>query len=57
MKAIPCAKVAVESDLARLLAICRKVIEAHGGKIWAENRPEGGTVFCFTLPIAKKKKK
>jgi len=39
------------------LAICRKIIEAHGGKIWAENRPEGGTVFCFTLPIAKKKKK
>jgi K+-sensing histidine kinase KdpD len=33
------------------LAICRGVVEAHGGKIWAENRPGGGAVFCFTLPL------
>jgi two-component system sensor histidine kinase KdpD len=32
------------------LAICRAIIEAHGGKIWAENRPGGGAVFRFTLP-------
>ncbi len=32
------------------LTICRAVVEAHGGRIWAENRPEGGARFCFTLP-------
>lgn len=33
------------------LAICRAIIEAHGGRIWAENRPRGGAVFRFTLPF------
>jgi K+-sensing histidine kinase KdpD len=33
------------------LAICRGIIEAHGGRIWAENRPGGGAVFRFTLLI------
>lgn len=33
------------------LAICRSIITAHGGEIWAENRPQGGAVFKFTLPI------
>jgi two-component system sensor histidine kinase KdpD len=33
------------------LAICRAVIEAHGGRIWAENRAGGGAVFRFTLPL------
>jgi two-component system, OmpR family, sensor histidine kinase KdpD len=32
------------------LAICRPIIQAHGGRIWAENRPGGGAVFRFTLP-------
>jgi len=32
------------------LTICRAVVEAHGGRIWAENRPEGGARFCFVLP-------
>jgi PAS domain S-box-containing protein len=32
------------------LAIARKVVEGHGGRIWAEARPEGGTRMTFTLP-------
>lgn len=32
------------------LAISRAIIEAHGGRIWAENRAEGGARFSFTLP-------
>jgi two-component system sensor histidine kinase KdpD len=31
------------------LTICRAVVEAHGGRIWAGNRPGGGAVFRFTL--------
>ncbi len=33
------------------LAISRTIIEANGGKIWAENRPEGGACFSFSLPV------
>ena len=32
------------------LAICRTIVEAHGGRIWAEPNPGGGMVFRFTLP-------
>jgi signal transduction histidine kinase len=35
------------------LAIARGFVEAQGGRIWAENRPEGGARFAFTLPIAQ----
>jgi signal transduction histidine kinase len=35
------------------LSIARTIIEAYGGKIWAENCTEGGAVFRFTLPLAK----
>ena len=35
------------------LSICRTIIEAHGGKIWVEDRPGGGTIFRFTLRIAE----
>jgi two-component system, OmpR family, sensor histidine kinase KdpD len=34
------------------LAICSSIVEAHGGRIWTESRPEGGAIFCITLPIA-----
>ena len=33
------------------LTICRGMVEAHGGRIWAENRPGGGTAVRFTLPL------
>jgi two-component system sensor histidine kinase KdpD len=33
------------------LSICRGVVKAHGGRIWAENRAGGGANFCFTLPL------
>jgi two-component system sensor histidine kinase KdpD len=36
------------------LAICRGIVEAHGGRIAAENRPEGGLVFRIVLPFADK---
>jgi two-component system sensor kinase FixL len=34
------------------LSICRTIIEGHGGRIWSEPRPGGGTIFNFTLPTA-----
>ena len=34
------------------LAISRTIIEAHGGRLWAENQDGGGAAFRFTLPIA-----
>ena len=32
------------------LSVCRSIVEAHGGRIWADNLPGGGAEFCFTLP-------
>ena len=34
------------------LAICKGIVEAHGGRIWATNCPDGGMVFTFTLPVS-----
>ena len=32
------------------LALCKVIVEQHGGRIWIEGNPEGGTSFLFTLP-------
>lgn len=34
------------------LAICKGIVEAHGGQIWAETLPGDGAQFVFTLPLA-----
>ncbi|MGY0218053.1 ATP-binding response regulator [Endozoicomonadaceae bacterium StTr2] len=34
------------------LSVCMSIIQTHGGKLWADRNPEGGTTFSFTLPIA-----
>jgi two-component system sensor histidine kinase KdpD len=33
------------------LSICKGIVEAHGGRIWADNRDGGGTVITFVLPM------
>jgi two-component system sensor histidine kinase KdpD len=32
------------------LSICKAIVTAHGGSIYAQNKPEGGAVFSITLP-------
>jgi len=33
------------------LAICRGIVQAHGGRIWVEDRLGGGSIFCIALPL------
>jgi two-component system sensor histidine kinase KdpD len=35
------------------LTICRSIVEAHGGRIWADNLPSGGAAFHFALPLSE----
>jgi two-component system sensor kinase FixL len=35
------------------LSICRTIVEAHGGQLWNEPNPAGGTIFLFTLPLSQ----
>jgi signal transduction histidine kinase len=37
------------------LSIARSLVEAHGGTIWAENNPDGGATFRFTLPTGRER--
>ena len=45
------AKPAREGGVGLGLTICRGIVEAHGGRIWSENRSGGGTLLRFSIPL------
>jgi two-component system sensor kinase FixL len=42
-----------EEGMGMGLAISRSIIEAHDGRLWGENHPDGGAVFAFEIPVRK----
>ncbi|RUX49830.1 hypothetical protein EOA22_31270, partial [Mesorhizobium sp. M7A.F.Ca.US.014.04.1.1] len=36
------------------LAICRSIVESHGGRLWVEKNDPHGTAFVFTMPVEMK---
>lgn len=41
-----------EGGLGLGLSVCRTIVEAHQGKMWVDENPEGGTIFRFNVPVA-----
>jgi C4-dicarboxylate-specific signal transduction histidine kinase len=42
-----------EKGMGMGLSICRSIVEAHSGRLWAEANPTGGAIFLFTVPLAE----